>query len=141
MNRHIIGFLLITSILTSCDMKKTYNYAEIVEENYQGKKETKEKNFETFKATSDSAAYLEAYQNFCISLRAYKNVNENVQQRLGTGSGFFTEIPIKFKLYNDKNEDITYSVFFADKDKREKEITEMILSLGNTIQKSIEEKK
>lgn len=134
MTRHIFAALILISLLTSCDSKKSYKYVEVVnEEGLLGGTTTKEKDPKTIKAATDSAAYLEAYQSFCISLK----VNRDMKQSLGT----VYSTPKDFKLYNDKGTDITNSIFFADKDKREKEIEDRIFSMGNTIQESVDRNK
>lgn len=88
-------------------------------------------------ATSDSVAYLEAYQNFQISKKVYNNMKESL------GGTYITE-PMSFTLYNDKHEDITYKVSFENYEQRKKEIETQILglknSLGESVQKSREEK-
>jgi len=134
MTRHFIAALILLSAFTSCDNKKSYKYVEVVEEEgLLGGSDTKEKDPKTINAATDSAAYLEAYQSFCISLK----VNKDMKQSLGK----VYSTPTKFKLYNDKGTDITNTVFFADKDKREKEIEENIFSMGNTIQESVDKSK
>ena len=134
MTRHIFAALILLSFLTSCDSKKSYKYVEVVnEEGLLGGTTTKEKDPKTIKAATDSAAYLEAYQSFCISLK----VNRDMKQSLGT----VYSTPKDFKLYNDEGTDITNSIFFADKDKREKEIEDRIFSMGNTIQESVDRNK
>ena len=134
MTRHVFAALILFSFLTSCDSKKSYKYVEVVnEEGLLGGTTTKEKDPKTIKAATDSAAYLEAYQSFCISLK----VNRDMKQSLGT----VYSTPKDFKLYNDKGTDITNSLFFADKDKREKEIEDRIFSMGNTIQESVDRNK
>ena len=98
-----------------------------------GGTDTKEKEAKPIKAADDSSAYLQAYQNFCIS----QKVNKDMQ----TSIGKTYSVPKSFKLYNDKGVEISNSVFFADKDKREKEIEENIFSMKNTIQESVDNNK
>lgn len=119
-------FLALLSVLTfSCNINKKYYY----QENSKDEKE--------ILASSDSAAYLEAYQNFQISKKVYNNMKESL------GSTYITE-PLSFTLYNEKHEDITYKVTFENYEQLKKEIENRILglknSLGESIQKSREEK-
>jgi hypothetical protein len=115
----------LTVALYSCNNKKTYKYVEVVqEESILGGTDAKEKEAKPIKAADDSSAYLEAYQNFCISTK----VNKDMQASLGKTYS----VPKSFKLYNDKGVEISNSVFFADKEKREKEIEEKIFSMNNT---------
>lgn len=134
MRLHFFALLLLTVALYSCDNKKTYKYVEVVqEESILGGTDTKEKEAKSIKAADDSSAYLEAYQNFCISTK----VNKDMQASLGKTYS----VPKSFKLYNDKGVEISNSVFFADKDKREKEIEERIFSMKNTIQDAVDNSK
>jgi hypothetical protein len=134
MIKQILAILILLFFLTSCDRKKSYKYVEIVdEEGLFGGTTTKEKDPETIKAASDSTAYLEAYQSFCISLK----VNRDMKQSFGT----VYSTPKDFKLYNDKGDDIRNTIFFSDKDKREKEIEDRIFSMSNTIQESVDRNK
>ena len=134
MKRLIFTALTLFSLLTSCDNTKNYKYVEIDnEEGILGGNTTTEKDPKTINAATDSAAYLEAYQNYCISLK----VNRDMKQSLGTASA----IPTGFKLYDDKGTDITNSVFFADKEKQEKEIKDRIFSMENSIQESVDRNK
>ncbi len=111
--------IMVTVVLTSCQMKKKYYYRE-------GSKEEK-----LIEAYSDSAAYLEAYKNFQISKKVYNEMKKSF------GGSSLSE-PISFDLLNDKHEEITYKVFFADKDSLENNISKMINDLPNNIQQSVD---
>ena len=126
--KQILKIVVILGILTSCQNK--YKYVEIVDKEsiLNGTKEIKEEEEKEIKASNDSTAYLEAFTNFCIS----KKVNNDMKEAMGVGS----IKPIKFKLLNGKNEDITNSIFFANKKKREDEIKKQIFSQENTFKKS-----
>ncbi len=129
MTRHFFTPLILMLFLISCERKKSYKYVEIVsEEGLLGGITTKEKDAKTIKAVTDSAAYLEAYQSFCISVK----ISNDMKESFGT----VYSKPKDFKLYNHKDMDITNSVFFTDKDKHEKEIEERIFSKRNTFQES-----
>ncbi len=131
MKRYIFALLLLAFTLYSCDNKKAYKYVEVVqEESILGGINTKEKEAKKIKAADDSSAYLQAYQDFCISLKVSKDMQ--------TSLGKTYSIPSSFKLYNDKGVEISNSVFFVEKDKRKKEIQERIFSMKNSIQESLD---
>jgi hypothetical protein len=134
MKRQLLELFLIVTILQACDNNKSYKYVEITgEQDVFGGIEKKEKEAKIIKASSDSAAYLDAFQSFCISLK----VNMDMKQTLGT----VYSTPVKFKLLNDKGEDIAKTVYFIDKERKEKEITEQIFTMNNTLQKSVDKSK
>jgi len=85
-------------------------------------------------ASSDSAAYLEAYKDFEISKKSTKNVNE-------TFGGTSLEVPTSFELLNEKHEEITYRINFAKKDSLEKSISDLINSLPDNLKESVAEAK
>lgn len=124
-------FAFLTFAVYSCDNKKSYKYIEVAqEESILGGTDVKEKEAKTIRAADDSSAYLEAYQKFCISTK----INMDMQAALGKTYS----VPKSFKLYNDKEVEISNSVFFSEKDKREKEIEERIFSIKNSIQESVD---
>jgi len=134
MTKFLFGLFFTAIAFSSCDNKKSYKYIEVVEEDgLLGGTNTKEKEPKEIKAPNDSAAYLDAYQSFCIS----KKVNRDMQASLGK----VYSTPLKFKLLNEKGQDIAYSVLFSDKDKKEKEIEEQIFSMKNNIQESVNNSK
>ena len=110
--------LLLTFALTSCNMKKKYYYKEDSKE---------EKIIEEY---SDSAAYMKAFQNFEIS----KKVHSDMKKSLGN---FYLDRPTSFELLNDKHEDITYKIVFANKDSLEKACSNSINELPNNIEASV----
>lgn len=131
MTRQLLGLLLIATLLIACDNKKSYKYIEITaEQGSLGGVEKKEKEPKSIKANSDSAAYLDAFQSFCISLK----VNKDMKQAMGT----VYSTPVNFKLLNDKGENIANTVYFIDKSKREKEIMDQIFAMNNTFQESVD---
>lgn len=111
-------FIITTIALTSCQTKKKYYYRE-------GSKEEK-----VIEAYSDSAAYLEAYKNFEISKKVYNDMKKS----FGNSS---LSAPVSFDLLNDKHEEITFKVFFANKDSLESNISKMINELPNSIEQSV----
>jgi hypothetical protein len=62
-------------ILTACERK--YKYVEIVrEQSIIGGSSIKEKDEKILSASSDSAAYIEAFSNFCIAQKAYSDMRK-----------------------------------------------------------------
>jgi hypothetical protein len=94
---------------------------------------TKEKDEKIIKAKDDSTAYLEAFKTFCISVK----VNKDMKESLGT----IYSTPVSFKLLNDKGDDITNTTLFPNRANREKEIEDLIFSMENTIQSSLDNAK
>lgn len=115
-------------------MNKRYKYVEVVEEEgIFGEKNIKEKESITIEATTDSVAYLEAFQNFCISLK----VNRDMKKSMGN----VYSTPKDFKLYNENDSEITNTISFIDKGKLEKEIEVKVFSLKNNVQESVDKVK
>ena len=132
MKKNLILLILSVLIFQSCN--KTYNYVEIVnEESIFGGSDTKEKDPKIIKAKNDSAAYLAAYQTFCIS----QEVNKDMQEAMGK----VYSVPLRFKLINDKGEEISNTVIFANKEKLEKEIEDNIFSMRNSLKESFDKSK
>lgn len=132
--RNFTLVLIITVILQSCENPKFYQYVEVVkEESLFGRVDEKEKEPITLKAISDSAAYIEAYEDFCISLKVNSDMKESI------GKVYTT--PIKFKLINEEGEDIADNVDFSDKELIENAIRSKIFLLRNTIKESIDKSK
>lgn len=113
--RQTFKSLLLLLLLASCANKK-YKYIEVVKaERPEREPNIEEEDARTISAASDSAAYLKAFEHFCVS----RKVSED--EKNGNNYGYVTT-PLKFKLYNEKGIDIAGTVHFADKDKLEKEI-------------------
>jgi hypothetical protein len=135
MKRILFFVLLLTMIFfESCEFKKSYKYIEVIsDESVFGGVDIKEKEPKTIMAISDSAAYLEAYQSFCIS----QKVNNDIKEAMGK----VYSTPIKFKLMDKDGNDITNSVYFENKEKLEKEIENKIFSMNNSIKESVDKSK
>lgn len=130
--KKFLVFLLILVLLSSCN--KSYKYIETVqEESILGGTDTKDNEEKIIKAPNDSTAYLEAYKIFCISSKVSKDMKQSL------GKTFTT--PLSFKLYNDKEEDITNTTLFVSRAKQEKEIEKQIFSMDNSIQRAVDENK
>lgn len=124
MEKKLFVLFLISLTLFSC--KKNYKYSEKVErQGILGGTESEEKE-EDFKAENDTLAYLEAFKKFAIS----KKVEMEMKKSLGSSSS----TPLSFSVYDDKGNDITY-INFKNKEKRENEIAQSILSLNSSIPK------
>src|SRR5690348_17172939 len=109
---------MMTLIFIGYKTKRKYYY---VEDN---------KNEELIEAYSDSAAYLEAYKDFVISKKVYNDMQTTV-------GNTYLSAPVSFQLLNDKHEDITYKIFFTNKDSLESSIEKRINKLPNSIEESI----
>ena len=126
-----IGLVLVLAVLLiSCSRKNekytntninTYTYIEVILK--EGREIDKWKNI--IRAESDVVAYLEAYRNFCISVKTNKDMYEVYGETNST--------PIKFKLLKNKVEDIALSISFATKADKEKEIEDEIFSRENDV--------
>src|SRR5687768_776628 len=124
MLRLLIAVFLFSLFLISCETKRTYTYIEVVkEEGILGDITIKDEKGEIIQAANDSSAYLQAYQKFCIALKANRDMLASY--------GKVYKTPLRFKLLTNKEEDITYSILLADKDKRESDIMDRIFSLKN----------
>lgn len=97
-----------------------------MEESIFGDLNKKEKEPEEIVATSDSEAYLKAYSSFCIAEKITKDMEESIGKIYST--------PIAFKLLNDKGANISDTIYFITKSKREQEIRKAIFARENTIE-------
>lgn len=133
MKRQILPFLLIVILIASCNKKHDYKYVEtILDKGVFGGVDKKDKDPVIIKAASDSDAYIEAYQKYCISVKVDKDMQASLGETYTTTVGF--------KLLNDKGEDVTYTIF-ATKSKQEKEIEDRIFSMNNSIKDAVQENK
>lgn len=127
MNKQLLLLFLMLITLFSCE--KDYKYVEKIErERLLGGGIDREDKEEEFQAENDTLAYFEAFKKFVIS----QKVAVDMKKSLGSSSS----TPLSFSVYDDKGKEITY-VDFPNKEKRENEITKSILSLGNSIPKSV----
>ncbi|WP_326984110.1 hypothetical protein VUJ46_06070 [Chryseobacterium sp. MYb264] len=116
MNKKILYYLLTTSVLISC--KKTYKYVEKNEkEAISGGIEIVEEEKE-IKAENDTIAYIEAFKKFIVS--------EKVSNQMRKSNIRFTSIPLSFKVYDENGNDIT-NISFKSREKREIELTNLVL--------------
>jgi len=124
--------LLFAALLTgSCSVETPYKYIEVIkQEGIDGVFEIKEKEAMELTATDDTSAYLEAFKNFCISVKSYKD-------RLDF-SGKSNIIPLRFSLIDKKGNEITAPINFPEREKREKEIENIYFGGKVSIRKYIE---
>lgn len=132
MNKKLFVLLFLTvSLITSCSSRK-YQYIEVTEERgILGGTDITDKDPELISAPNDSAAYVQAYQKFYISIKVYNDMQE--------AYGMSAHKPIDFKLINDNGIDISKSISFINKELTEQEISNEILSKENRIKKIQEE--
>lgn len=125
-----LSIILLIFTLISCN-KKEYKYIEIAdEEGLMGVIVRKEQEPKVIEAETDSIAYLEAFQKFCIA----QKVSNDMKTSMGTSAN----TPIEFKLLNEKDEDITNLVSFKGIELKEKEIKDRIFSMKNSMQESVD---
>lgn len=131
MNKVNLSLILLLSILlTSC--VKSYKYIEKVSRvELLGGIEIVENEAKTIKAKDDSTAYVEAFRQFCLSVKVHK---EMVQSK---AFGDYSTTPISFRLLNENEVDISNSIIFANKFQLEKEIESQVFSSKNSVQESL----
>lgn len=113
--RQIFTGLVFLLLLTSCADKK-YKYAEVVIKESPGQgMEVEEQDPKTISAASDSAAYLKAFETFCVSRKVSEDMRNDKE------SGYYMT-PLKFRLYNEKGIDIAGTVSFSNKSMLERDI-------------------
>lgn len=126
----ILSISIIFLLSTSC--VKSYKYVEKVSRvKLLGGIEIEENEAKTIKAKDDSTAYVEAFRQFCLSVKVHK---EMLQSK---AFGDYSTTPISFKLLNENEEDITSSIIFANKFQLEKEIENQVFSTKNSVQESL----
>ena len=97
------NFIFTLSVLIlwgSCDNSKSYKYIQICEDEAVGSgKKTIEEKAEPLNSLNDSTAYYDALSRFHIAVKVYGDMkNSGVN---------YTKTPLKFRVLNTKNEDIT----------------------------------
>ena len=131
--KYIVAFILGASIIfTSCvsetnEVKqKKYSYVETVRSrDLYGGYSIEEEEAQNIMAASDTLAYIDAFENFCISQKVYRDMYKK-------GVGDYIDEPLSFKLYNEAGEDITY-ISFVTKKQREAEIVAEFEAMGNVL--------
>ena len=124
--RKILLLLIAVLAFTSC--QKKYTYVEKVREtSVFGGSSEKDKDEKVIVAASDTAAYLEAFQKFCISKKVYQDMLVKGMKD--------ASVPLSFKLYNEQGIDIS-DIMFASRADKEKEISDMIFGMENVVGRS-----
>src|SRR5690554_6543780 len=128
----LLGLLII--LVASCEQSKKYEYVEIgLKENFSGGTGRDEKDGVTIRAKTDSIAYLEAYQKFCIAEKVAKDMKEAI------GSSGTT--PTEFKLLDNEGNDISLVINFDNIDSHKNDIRTRIFDLKNSLAESVEKNK
>ncbi len=123
--KKILLLITVTILYTSCD-NKSYKYVETVrEKSVFGGSSIKVKDEIIISASSDSAAYIEAYKKFCIAQKVYNDMQEK-------GMAEYLDIPVGFKLLNSEGEDIS-DIYFITKAEKEEEISKSFLEMENVV--------
>ncbi len=124
MRRILVLGIFVLSII-SCNKK--YEYIEVKREKSEtGAIRKIEEDAEIIEAKNDSIAYLLAYEKFCISQKASKDMEEVY----GSSS---TNQPVYFKLINEKGNDITFTVEFQKKDSLKSVIHSQVFKFYNAL--------
>ena len=115
-------FVAVLLCITSCTRR--YKYVEVIREHQIfGGARIATKDEVTIRAKSDTAAYLEAYEKFCISKVVYFGMKERY------GMPELLDYPIGFKLYNSKDIDIS-DIRFISKSEQQQIIEEKVMRAG-----------
>lgn len=127
MKKHILLVPLCLLSLTACEIRKSYKYVEIIEDDgIISGVTTKEKEAKIITAATDSAAYLEAFKAFTISVKVNNDMKASMKHVYSK--------PVKFKLLNSNNVDVANSVFFDRKLEMEEKIEKEIFAMENLVQ-------
>ena len=127
--KDLIIMILIISILfhASCTGKgiRDYKYIETSMQTNLATTAPKEQRLLEIRAISDSAAYVKAYQHFCISKTFYNREYKK--------SGAIAGKPLSFKLLNEESIDISKSINFLNKESIEMNIEKKVWELENAM--------
>ena len=116
--KKLLFFIAALLLLSSCN--KRYTYVEVIREpQLFGGTRVAVKDEVKIRARSDTAAYLEAYEKFCISRAVYSGM----LQRFGRPD--LQEVPIGFRLYNSRDVDIT-DIMFTTRLEQEQKIEDHV---------------
>lgn len=123
--KRICVLLAVLFLVTSCNKK--YTYVEVIRQQqiFGGTKLTIKEEVK-IRAHSDTAAYLEAYQQFCISQAVYQGMKQRYEMPE------LLDIPVGFKLYNSKGVDIS-KIEFKSRIEQEHIIKEKALRIGSDV--------
>ena len=123
--KRIYVLLAVLFLVTSCNNK--YTYVEIIRQQqiFGGTKLTTKEEVK-IRARTDTSAYLEAYQQFCISQAVYQGMKQRYEMPE------LLDIPVGFKLYNSKGVDIS-KIEFKSRIEQEHIIKEKALRIGSDV--------
>lgn len=109
-------------LIIACSNNQRYEYTEI--KSASGIDVVSKSD--VIKAKNDTLAYIAAYTKFVISLKVYNDMSKD-------GYGEYLDKPIDFVLTNGNGENIK-SINFTDKERREQEIYDRIMSQTSSTQ-------
>ncbi len=123
--KRIYVLLAVLFLVTSCNNK--YTYVEVIRQQqiFGGTKLTTKEEVK-IRARTDTSAYLEAYQQFCISQAVYQGMKQRYEMPE------LLDIPVGFKLYNSKGVDIS-KIEFKSRIEQEHIIKEKALRIGSDV--------
>ena len=123
--KRIYVLLAVLFLVTSCNNK--YTYVEVIRQQqiFDGTKLTTKEEVK-IRARTDTSAYLEAYQQFCISQAVYQGMKQRYEMPE------LLDIPVGFKLYNSKGVDIS-KIEFKSRIEQEHIIKEKALRIGSDV--------
>lgn len=123
--KRIYVLLAVLFLVTSCNNK--YTYVEVIRQQqiFGGTKLTTKEEVK-IRARTDTSAYLEAYQQFCISQAVYQGMKQRYEMPE------LLDIPVGFKLYNSKGVDNS-KIEFKSRIEQEHIIKEKALRIGSDV--------
>ncbi|MGB0521459.1 MAG: hypothetical protein ACPGJS_00795 [Flammeovirgaceae bacterium] len=123
-----VYLLLFSIFLFSCgDSSREYQYIELSsKKDDYGKIILKKTEPKTITALTDSAAYLRAYNLYCIALLTHEQMQDKIDEYLGKG---VINPPYDFELINENGVDIAHSTFFRNKDSLKQVVKEQVRAL------------
>ena len=123
--RKLILLISVLLLVSSCNKK--YTYIEVVRQQqmFGGTKVATKEEVKIY-ARNDTAAYIEAYEKFCISQAVYLGMKEHY------GMPELQDIPLGFRLYNSKGKDIS-EISFTTKLEQEHIIEERTFRIGSEV--------
>lgn len=117
--------LVLLLITTACN--KRYTYVEVIrQQQFFGGTQITTKEEVKIRARNDTAAYLEAYEKFCISQAVYIGMKERY------GMPELQDVPLGFRLYNSNGIDIS-KINFTTKLEQEQIIEERAFRAGSEV--------
>lgn len=123
--KRLLIFIVIILFITACN--KRYTYVEVIRQQQMfGGTKVATKEEVKIRARSDTAAYLDAYQKYCISREVYLRMKNRL------GSSELLDVPIGFKLYNSKGVDIT-NIKFTSKLEQEQKMEEKVNRISSEV--------